>query len=142
MQKLNSAFSFTSYSMITADEMKIVDHIVPRKVTYQDLLKKCDIGCSTVIYDINILGKQYFDEKSPKAREDYILWLKISKLYSKELMLGINKPLMRYRKHNLGISSNKSKAIMNVWRVYREFEKLNFFQALFYIIRYSLYGIK
>lgn len=135
-------FSFTSYTIISSKDLVLGHLIAPETVDYRKLLSKCDIGCSTVIYDTSFLDKQFFDVKAPQSREDYVLWLKIAKTFSSIPMLGLQKTLTLYRKHDQGISAKKSKAGMKIWRVYRDVEKLDFFTAAYHMILYTFNGVK
>lgn len=135
-------FSFTSYFVMSQSGRPLATVRAPKEVTYADLLKGCNIGCSTVIYNVKELGKQYFLLPSPKAREDYILWLRLSKVLQQGKLVGITQPLTTYRKHIGGISSKKSRAAINQWRVYREIEKLHFLPSVFYFVHYTINGLK
>ena len=80
MQLNKLEISHTSYSIINSKNEVISNRIAMKSMTYQDLIKSCDIGLSTVILKKNLLKKNniYFPKISTK--EDYILWLIISKL--------------------------------------------------------------
>lgn len=132
------AFTYTSYTIFrdkeTTDSGVL---IVPEKVTHKDLLKTCSIGCLTAMYDTKRLGKVYMPIIS--RRQDFALWLKILKEIP--YAYGIERPLAKYRLRSNSISGNKLIAAKYQWRVYREFEKLNVFQAAYYFVHYSFFGI-
>ena len=140
MIKNKAGFSYTSYTMISAAGQKITEIIAQEKIMYNDLLITCNIGCSTVIYDVDIIGKKFFSADHIPAREDYMLWLYIIKKFP-NTMLGLNESLMLYRKHDKGASFNKITMVSKIWEIYRKYEKLNFFLASYYIIRYSYSGL-
>ncbi len=136
MKENNYAFTYTSYH-IFKDDVEEGIMKVPEKVTHQELLKTCSIGCLTVIYDTDKLGKMLMPIIS--RRQDFALWLKILKEIP--FAYGMQEPLARYRLRNDSISGNKFKAASYQWRVYREFEKLNLFQASYYFLHYSFNGV-
>ena len=88
--KINKvAFSYTDYSIIDKNEKKIKIIRSPKTITYRNLLFSCDIGLSTVMVNSRLLKKEKFPNL--KTKEDYLLWIKLSK--KKIKMLGINETL-------------------------------------------------
>ena len=71
------AFTYTAYDKINVDSQKFGEIGIPDKVSYNDLLKVCSIGCLTVIYDTKYFGKVYMP--SIRKRQDLGLWLKLLK---------------------------------------------------------------
>jgi len=136
MQENDYAFTYSSYYIFQEDSEKGIMK-VPKKVTHNEILKTCSIGCLTVMYDTDKLGKMLMPIIS--RRQDFALWLKILKEIP--YAYGIQEPLARYRLRNDSISGNKFKAASYQWRVYREFEHLNFFQASYYFLHYSFFGV-
>jgi hypothetical protein len=72
-------------------------------------------------------------------RQDFALWLNILKKIP--YAHGIDKPLSRYRLRSDSISANKFRAAGYQWKVYREFEHLNIFQAAYFFVHYSFFGV-
>ena len=136
MQKNDYAFTYTSYHIFRGNVQNGIMH-VPEKVTHSELLKTCSIGCLTVMYDTEKLGKMLMPIIS--RRQDFALWLKILKKIP--YAYGMQEPLASYRLRDDSISGNKFKAATYQWRVYREFENLNFIQASYYFFHYSIYGV-
>ena len=66
--KLN--FSHTSYHVIDKDGKKIGSFKIKKKINYQELLKSCDIGLSTVIIKKKIIKNNNFFCQL-KTKEDY-----------------------------------------------------------------------
>lgn len=133
------AFSFTKYVRIKEDGTltKNVSK-APEKVTYTDLMKHCVIGCLTVMINRNKV--QDLQMENIRTRQDYALWLKITKTGLKAY--GFPEVLAKYRLGNKSISSNKFKAAKMQWKVYREIEEQSLFKSLYYFIHYSYNGIK
>ena len=134
--KNNVPFCYCDYDVLLANEKVKKFKIKKSNITYKVLLKKCDIGCLTVMYDSLILGKIYMSENAPK-REDYATWLKLAKEGVR--MVHLSENVAVYRIHNSGISFNKFKLIKYHWNVYRKCEKLSALKSLFYLICFSLH---
>ena len=73
-------------------------------------------------------------------RQDYGLWLSILK--DVDYAYGIKEPLATYRIRKGSVSRNKFKAILYVWRIYRDVEKINFLKSIYLIFCYSFNGFK
>ena len=96
------------------------------------------IGCSTVMLDRTIVG----DVMVPNFRtsEDTATWLNILK--KGFIAYAINEPLTSYRIRQHSASSNKLKASTDLWKVYRQQEKLSLFKALGCFASYAFHAIK
>lgn len=129
--------SYTSYRRIN-EVGKIIDSkiSVPSKLNYHDLLKTCDIYCSTVMYDSRSLGKIKMPDI--RKRQDFALWLKI--LRTSEEARGINEVLMSYRVIKKSVSRNKFKAAKYQFKVYYNVEKLSLLKSIYYMIYYMIFG--
>jgi len=137
MNENNLAFTYSSYDLIDEDNSDIGTFITKETITYEDMLKTCSVGCLTAIYDTEKLGKVYMP--LIRKRQDYGLWLKILKKIGRTK--GIVEPLAIYRIRKDSVSSNKIKAAQYQWKIYREVEKLNFFQSIYYFIHYAFNGV-
>jgi glycosyltransferase involved in cell wall biosynthesis len=136
MQVNNIPFSYASYDLIDEDNNDKGEFLVQGKVNYTDLLKTCDIGCLTAVYDTHILDKT--EMPLILRRQDYGLWLRLLKkteyAYAMEDKVGI------YRLRKSSISSNKRKAAGYQWKIYREIEKLNIVSSVYYFLNYAIKG--
>lgn len=132
-------FSFTHYSVLNS-ENKLITEFSPSKDTYNynTILKHCYIGCSTVIYDREKIGKVYMPTDAIE-REDFACWLKILK--SGENATCFHECLTTYRVHSNSVSSNKFKIIKYQWNVYRKIEKLSLFRSLYYMAHWAILGV-
>ena len=127
-------FSFTSYSIINKKNTIIKLIKAKRTVGYDDLIKSCDIGLSTVMIKKDLLKKNKFPRI--KTKEDYILWLKLSKQNIK--MMGINQSLVSWRKLDNSLSSSIFQRIKDAFYVYNNFLKFSFIKSIYYISIMSL----
>ena len=131
-------FSFTSYSIINKKNTIIKLIKAKRTIGYDDLIKSCDIGLSTVMIKKDLLKKNKFPRI--KTKEDYILWLKLSKQNIK--MMGINQSLVSWRKLDNSLSSSIFQRIKDAFYVYNNFLKFSFIKSIYYISIMSLNNIK
>lgn len=139
MQKHDVALSYTGYYRIEEASGEIIDRIyVPKKVNYSELLKQNIIGCLTVIYDTEKIGKVYMPDIL--KRQDFGLWLKILKKVP--YAYGLDEPLAYYRVRTTSVSSNKMLASKYNWKLYRKVEKLPIHKAIYYFGWYTYRSIK
>jgi len=138
MDENNIPFSFTSYRKID-ENGNIFGKLInaPEMLNYNDLLKSCTIGCLTVVYDQNMIGKQFMPNY-PKT-QDYALWLKIMK--QGIIARGIDKELAYYRIRRSSISRNKFIKAYFQWKIYRRQEKLTLIKSIYFMMNYTLHGL-
>jgi teichuronic acid biosynthesis glycosyltransferase TuaG len=137
MVKNSCLISHTSYEIINNKNKVIGYRKVNKILLYTDLLKSCDIGLSTVMLNKKILSNEKFP--NIKTKEDYILWLKLTKKNIK--VLGIDKSLTKWRKLTDALSSNNIQKIIDGFRVYNTHMKFNYFKSFVYLIRLSINSI-
>lgn len=138
MRKNNALISCTEYTRVTEDEKEINNIIIKEVITYEDMLKNNYLGCLTVIYNANKLGKRYFKER--KKNEDYVLWLEIVK--ETKIIFGLKENLAFYRVLNNSRSSNKIKVAKDRWEVYRKIERLSLLKSIYYFLQYVIRALK
>jgi len=138
MDENDLAFTYSSYDLIDEDSNDLGTFTTKENISYSGTLKTCSVGCLTAIYDTNKLGKVFMP--NILKRQDYGLWLKILKKIGSTK--GILEPLAIYRIRRNSISSNKIKAAQYQWKIYREVEKLNLFQSVYYFAQYAYNGFK
>ena len=130
MKKEKVNFSYTSYSIVNENN-KIIKRITAEKnMTYNKLIKSCDIGLSTVIMKSNLFNKYKFP--SIKTKEDYVLWLKLSKNNVK--LLGIKKNLVLWRRLDNQLSGSTFQKLKDAFIVYNKYLKFNFLKSLVFTI--------
>lgn len=135
----NTSFVFSSYERVDENLTPLYsDFIVPKKVSYNDILKSCSILCSSTVIDIEKLGKFYMPILD--KRQDWGLFLKILK--KTDFAYGIQEPLVIYRIRKDSISRKKLQLISYQWKVYREIEKLNLIHSLYLLLHWALNGLK
>lgn len=134
------SFSFTPYDVVNVKGEKISAFRPLKAVyTYEDVLKTNSIGCSTVIYDREKLGKVFMPEDAEK-REDMACWLRILK--SGEKCFCFEENLTAYRVGGESVSSSKVKMAKYQWRVYRKVERLSFIESAYLMCHWAINGLK
>lgn len=135
------AFTFTGYTIV--DERgyttgKQVDVGRGGRFDYRDMLaKRATLGCSTVMIRRAAVG----DMRMPKLRtaQDYAFWLKLLKSGMYAYLLP--EPLTSYRIRENSLSRNKIRKAIQQWKIYRDVEGLQFFDAGFHFLSYAIRAV-
>lgn len=128
-------FSCTAYKQIDEDDNLLNRTIKTiKKTDYNRLLLDCPVGNSTVVYDVEKMGK--FEVPNIRKRNDDALWLKMLK--KEKYIWGMPDVLMKYRIRKNSISSNKFKVIKYHWILYRDIEHLSIIRSVFHIFWWSV----
>ena len=137
MKEKNASISCTEYTRVKENEEKINDVIIKENIFYNDMLKNNYLGCLTVMYDTEKIGKRYFKEL--EKNEDYVLWLEIVK--DVDIIYGLKENLAYYRVLDNSRSSNKVKTAKVRWEIYRKIEKLSLLKSLYYFLHYAIRAV-
>lgn len=130
MQATASAFTCSSYATITADG-RFTGRIrtAPARITYRELLRSNRIGCLTVIYDAQQLGKVFMPLLS--HRQDYALWLQLLKrLPAADCLPDV---LAHYRVRQQSLSRSKVLLLAHNWQLFRRAEGFGRVQSAYYL---------
>ncbi len=130
MEEKGYAFTCTAYEQIDEEDRplnKVIKTV--KKTSYNRLLLDCPVGNSTVMYNVEVMGK--FEVPNIRKRNDDALWLQMLK--KEKYIWGMPEVLMRYRIRKNSISSNKLQLIKYHWQLYREIEHLNVFRSAFHV---------
>lgn len=127
MKENDFDFTYTFYEIFKSNNKKISLIKCPKKIHKLNMLFSNPIGCLTVIYNKERLGKI----SSPlfKKRNDYSLWLEILSISMKGHCL--DESLALYRKSNNGLSSGKFQNVLYYWKIIRNY--YNFWYLLILI---------
>ena len=135
MKEKNADISFTGYEIIDSSNNIIGKRPAKATLNFNDLIKSCDIGLSTVIIKKSVLNESN-KFGSLKTKEDYVLWLSLAEKNYK--FYGINLFLTKWRKLDNSLSSNTLQKLIDGFRVYNEYLKYNKFFSIFCLVRLSL----
>jgi len=106
----------TNYKIISETNKIIRKMNVKKYITYKKLLNSCDIGLSTVMISAKI--KRLIKFEKIVTKEDYILWLRLSKKYK---IIGINKSLTNWRQTSESLSSSPIQKFKDAFTVYNKY---------------------
>ena len=106
---------------------------VPKSLTYKEAIKNTTIFTSTVMFNMKHLTKDNIHMPLITGGEDTSCWWKVLK--KGITAYGMNEVLSVYRVGEKSISSNKIKAVMRTWKIYKR-EDLNIFKRLYYFLCY------
>ena len=138
MKKNNLLVSHTSYDLFDENN-RFLQKRLARKLNYFDILKSCDIGLSTVMVKKKLILK-YKLFPNLKTKEDYVLWLKISK--SGILFYGIKKVLTNWTDRENSLSQSSFQKLKDAFKVYYKYERFNFLDSLLKVIILSINFLK
>ena len=138
MKNNKISFSYTSYDVINSKNIIINKKEIVEKITFNDLLRNCDIGLSTVIMNKNLISDSCKFPKL-KTKEDFVLWLTLAK---KMDLHGINLSLSQWRKLNNSLSSYKFQKIKDGFNVYKKYMKFSYLKSCLYLIILSINFLK
>lgn len=139
MHENNVTFSYSAYEWIAENGERLNRTILPSdSLNYSKLLKSCQIGCLTAIYDIEKLGKLFF--RPDLDKEDYAYWLDIIK--KSKVAYITPQILASYRIRKRSLSSNKWRMSVGVWNIYYKVEKLGLIKSVFYFTNFVFFWVK
>ena len=139
MKKVKTDFSFTAYEIIDEDGKIIGSRKEKEILNFNDLIKSCDIGLSTVIIKKKLLNNEYFKFAKLKTKEDYVLWLKIAQ--HGKLLSGFNEYLSSWRKSKYSLSSPIFQKLVDGYKVYRNYFRYNIFKSIFCLFVLSINSV-
>ena len=128
MKKNNYQLSHTSYKIINKHGKVIGSRKAKKRFLFNELLLSCDIGLSSVVITKKILANLRFPQI--KTKEDYILWLALSK---KDAFYGINENLLKWRKLNKSLSSNFLQKIIDGFKVYYYYMNFSIIKSMVFL---------
>ena len=137
MLKNNLEISHTNYYVINEKSKIIGKFDTLRKLNYNDLLKSCDIGLSTIILNKKFFYNNRFSKL--KTKEDYLLWLKITKKI--KFIYGLNQYLSCWRENKNSLSSSIIQKLLDAHRLYRLHLKYSFVVSALFTLRLVFYAI-
>ena len=137
MKKYNLDFSHTSYFVIDKNSKKIGSLKIKERLNYNNLIKSCDIGLSTVVAKKKVFIKNKFT--SLKTKEDYLLWLKLLK--KRNYIFGIKKYLSSWRFLDNSLSSSLMQKLSDSFKLYNKYEKYNILLSFFFVLRLSYFAL-
>jgi teichuronic acid biosynthesis glycosyltransferase TuaG len=129
MEKHHYLFSYGDYDETGKhfNKVRIKKYVLPPKLGHKQLLHGCPIGCLTVAYNQEKLGKHYLP--NVKSGHDWGLWLEITR--SGVCAYKYPGVEAEYTNGRFSLSSRKFKKVKNIYRLYRTSEKLSAPRSVF-----------
>jgi teichuronic acid biosynthesis glycosyltransferase TuaG len=135
----DSALSATAYRRQWRDRLGPLFH-VPDVITYETSLKSRPFISITVMVDTwQVRVRMPSIARGSLIPEDLVAWLSI--LRDGVVAHGLDEDLARYRVMDQSRSSNKLKCAYQVWRVYRDFERLDVVSSSWYFTHYAVRSV-
>ena len=128
--------SFTGYQIMDEKNNIFGSRISKKKISYNNLIYSCDIGLSTVVIRKQKLINLNCYFPSLKTKEDYLLWLKLSK--KGLIFYGISNTLSYWKKTTNSLSSNVLQKMSDGFKVYFIYLNFSFFKSLFHLFILSI----
>ncbi|MDR1205897.1 MAG: glycosyltransferase family 2 protein [Peptococcaceae bacterium] len=118
VQENNAQISYTASAFMDADGKRF-EYILPavKKLTYNELLKRNLMSCSSVMAKRELLVKHPFPSRA-NTHEDYAAWLAIVR--EVDCAYGLNEPLLIYRLSANSKSANRLTSARMSYNAYRE----------------------
>ena len=132
-------FSHTSYSIIDEFGKEKSNRVAYNYENFDELLKSCNIGLSTVVINKKLLNKKFIFPDL-KTKEDFVLWLKLVKSGIK--IKSIKKKLVKWRKVDNSLSSNIVQKLFDGFTVYKTHMKFNYLKSFYYLFLLSINYLK
>jgi len=136
MKKKKALISSTSYKIIDEKNKSVSFRQTEKVITFEKLLRSCDIGLSTVIIKKNVFNKK-IEFPDLKTKEDFVMWLQILKLF-KCNVYGLNKVLTKWRKTRNSLSSDSIQKIFDGFKVYNKYLNFNIFKSIYFLLILSI----
>ena len=129
MKKNNFSFTYTNYETFGKKSRKVIS---PSKLDYSNFIKNTSIATSTMMVKREKIRNIKFTNS--KICEDY--YFKCKLLKRTKFAYCLKKNLTKYRIRNNSLQSNNFRNIYWIWKINKNFNKLNFFEnflSLFFI---------
>ena len=135
MKKNNFSFSYTDYKTFGNKKRKVDN---PSKLNYFDFLRNTSIATSTMMIKRSKIGNIKFT--NTKICEDYFFKCKLLKKVN--FALCLNQYLTKYRVRKGSLQSSNLKNFYWIWKINRDFNRLNFLNNLISLFFISLNSLK
>lgn len=140
MEETNAAFAFTGYEF--ANEKgegtgKVVR--VPATLSYRQALSNTTIFTTTVMFDTEKIDRELLEMPVIKS-EDTALWWKV--LRNGYTAYGLDENLVKYRRVEKSLSSNKLEAMRRIWNLYRKAEGMGIPSSAWHFCFWAVRAVK
>lgn len=139
MEEKGILLSYMDYNQVNEKGNLIKTIKAPNACDYKSLLSSNVLGNLTCMVNRSVIGDTRFIKH---GHEDYIFWLDILSRIPKAIKVNTEIIYCNYLISESSISSNKFKAAVWQWKIYRNILKLNLFESVAYFISYAMKGLR
>ena len=140
MKDKDCGFSCTSYDVIDNFGNKLNKTIyMLNKVDYKKYLTNNLLQTVGIMVDTYKINEKFLKMPNIRRRQDAATWLQILK--AGYPCYGMHEVLAEYRRTPKSLSSNKFKAVIGTWTLYRNIEKLPLLFSCYCFFRYVILAI-
>lgn len=135
MERFGYEFTYGDYIEVNIYDNRVLrQYQTPVRVAYRDLLQGCPIGCLTVMYNQEKIGKHYMPVV--KSGHDWGLWLQITGSgVTARKYPGL---YAAYSNGRSSLSSRKFRKIMYVYRIYRTSRNLSRASSIIFTLQHII----
>ena len=139
MKKNNYKITHTNYEIVDEIGNFLNYRKAKNYISFESLLKSCDIGLSTVIIEKKLF-KNNLKFPNLKTKEDFVLWLKILK--KNYAIIALNLYLTKWKKTKNSLSSSIFQKLKDGFKVYNYYMKFNIFKSIYLLFCLSINYLK
>lgn len=139
MERHQADLSYTGYRRRRHAEQHGTVVTVPERVTYDSMLRRNLIACSSAMVRRSTCGTVRMP--NIMRRQDHGYWLALLRDQSRTAV-GVTEPLVSYRLHQDSLSANKLLAAKYSWKLLREVERFSLTKSLWIFTGYAFEAIK
>ena len=137
MEDSGAVFSYGDYLRVRVSSGRARQVRTPEALTYADFLRGCPIGCLTVAYNQEALGKAYMPDV--RRGQDWGLWLELTRNGAVARRYPGTEAV--YHVSSRSLSRNKLHKAWDIYRIYREQEGLGAGRSLVYLAEHSFRSV-
>lgn len=135
MEEHGSVFTYGDYAVVDGESGRSIGRFVtPEQLGYDELLTRCPIGCSTVAYSQDALGKQYMP--AIRRGQDWALWLALTRRGARPAKYPGCEVVYYKRKGSL--SKRKVVKALDMYRIYTVEEKIGPLSSAYLLARHAM----
>jgi teichuronic acid biosynthesis glycosyltransferase TuaG len=135
MEEQEGTFTYGDYAVVDGENGESIGQFVtPASLGYDQLLTRCPIGCSTVAYNQDILGKRYMP--AIRRGQDWALWLALTRRgVEARKYPGCD---VTYYMRKGSLSKRKLLKAIDMYRIYTVEEKIGRFHSGYLLARFAV----
>jgi glycosyltransferase involved in cell wall biosynthesis len=135
MEANDGTFTYGDYAVVNGENGESMGQLVtPASLGYDQLLTRCPIGCSTVAYNQDVLGKRYMP--TVRRGQDWALWLALTRR-GVEARKYPGCDVIYYRTRG-SLSRRRLLKARDMYRIYTDQEKIGRVRSGYLLARFAV----